>query len=153
MFFLLRMAFLCLVVMLVLVPFGLKGQDGKDVSVFDALGALQAVVADARGFCDRQPDVCAVGGQLATNVKHKAQTGFRWVYEMSGGAPATTGSLPPAPPAALDAAPAQRSSLPPGLTPADMAPAWGGGAHVQPVLPPSMPAAAPEAPKPSRRPT
>lgn len=149
MFFLLRIAFLCLVVMLVLVPFGLKGQDGKDVSVFDALGAMQAVVSDARGFCDRQPDVCAVGGQLATNVKQKAQNGFRWIYEMSGGAPATTGSVLPAAP---DAAPAQRSSLPAGLTPADMAPAWGGGANVQPVLPPSMPAA-PEAPKPSRHPT
>lgn len=137
MFFLLRVAFFWLVVLIILVPFALKGQDGQDVSVFDAFGAAQAVVADARGFCQRQPDACAVGGQMVTHVVQKAQSGFRWVYEFTGGAQGAgkTAAAPAGPPA-------------PALTPHDMQPVWGGSDNVQPILPPSMPGPAPAAAQP-----
>ncbi len=148
MFFLLRVAFFWLVVLLVLLPFALKGQEGRDVSVFDAFGAAQALVADARGFCARQPDACAVGGQMVTHVVEKAQSGFRWVYEFTGGAPGAGKGMaaPAAPLPATAATPAQRSGLPAALTPNDMQPVWGGGENVQPVLPPSTPAATPALP-------
>lgn len=134
MFFLFRLAFWIGLVLLLL-PFGLKGSDGRDVSVFDAFGAAQAFVADMRGFCDRQPQACAVGGQMAGHLVEKAQVGARWVYEslgrhegvppqpVSGVAPALPGKDPAEKGSALD------------LTPQDLLPLWGGGDAAKLVVP------------------
>ena len=134
MFFLFRLAFWVGLVLLLL-PFGLKGSDGRDVSVFDAFGAAQALVADLRGFCDRQPQACAVGGQMAGHLVEKAQVGARWVYESIG----HHEGAPPAP--VQGAAPAQpaRNSAEKGsaldLTPQDLMPLWGGGDAAKMVVP------------------
>ncbi|MFG1477487.1 DUF5330 domain-containing protein [Xanthobacter sp. V4C-4] len=137
MFFLLRVAFWVALVLLLL-PLGLKGTSGQDVNVFDAFGAVQAVVADARGFCSRQPDACAVGGQMATHLVEKAQAGAKWLSDT------LTSHDPNAAPAAE--APAAGSAGAQGLTPQDLAPAWGGGDKVQPAGPAPQP---PPARKPS----
>lgn len=152
MFFLLRLAFVAGLVLLLL-PLGLKGSDGREVSVFDALGAAQAFIADMRGFCDRQPQACAVGGQMASHLAQKAQVGVRWVSDAIGAAPSgerrPAEAVPPAAPAtgALD------------LTPQDLMPMWGGGENGRTVLPqgfqpmaPAAPPAAGQPPLPPRRP-
>lgn len=157
MFFLFRVAF-WLGLLLLLLPLGLKGTNGSDVSVFDAFGAVQAVVADARGFCARQPDACAVGGQMATHLTEKAQVGAKWLYDTIGAkdaeasrpdAPvdATRPAHDPAPDPARAAAPAGTTGALE-LTPQDLAPVWGGGDKGQAVGP------APHAPPaPARRPS
>lgn len=141
MFFLLRMAFWVALVLLLL-PLGLKGTTGQDVSVFDAFGAAQAVIADARGFCSRQPDACAVGGQMVTHLTEKAQAGAQWLSDT------LTSHAPSAAPAAETAAPGNGTAGTQGLTPQDLAPAWGGGDKVPPAG-----AAAQPAPVPAKRPS
>ncbi|MFG1298316.1 DUF5330 domain-containing protein [Xanthobacter sp. V3C-3] len=144
MFFLLRLAFLIGLVLLLL-PLGLKGQDGREVSVFETFGAVQALVSDLRGFCDRQPQACAVGGQMASHLAEKAQVGAKWLYDSLGHAPAADGR-PEAPRPAGSAAGS--------LTPEDLAPVWGGGENGRTILPPGAPPAGPAAqpPLPPRRP-
>lgn len=134
MFFVFRLAFWIGLVLLLL-PFGLKGSDGRDVSVFDAFGAAQAFVADMRGFCDRQPQACAVGGQMAGHLVEKAQVGARWVYDSIGrheGAPPAPvqGATPPQP---GKSAAEKGSAL--DLTPQDLMPLWGGGDAAKLVVP------------------
>lgn len=160
MFFLLRMGFL-LAVVLALLPLGLKGESGRDVSVFEAFGLVQAVIADARGFCDRQPQACDVGGQMAVHLKEKAQVGARWLYQAVGEAQApdaakaaSTAAGAPAPAGtAISLDPARMPSAGQlNLTPQDLLPAWGGGGNLQatppaPALPASLPAAAPLPPR------
>ncbi|MDI4658982.1 DUF5330 domain-containing protein, partial [Xanthobacter autotrophicus] len=134
MFFLLRLAFWIGLVLLLL-PLGLKGTDGKEVSVFDAFGAVQALVADLKGFCERQPQACAVGGQMATHLVEKAQVGAKWLHDSIGSAPAGEGA--PHPPAALpgagQAGAGQAGAL--DLSPQDLLPVWGGGENGRTVLP------------------
>ncbi|GLI22665.1 hypothetical protein GGQ86_002425 [Xanthobacter flavus] len=137
MFFLFRLAFWVGLVLLLL-PFGLKGSDGRDVSVFDAFGAAQALVADLRGFCDRQPQACAVGGQMAGHLVEKAQVGARWVYDSIGhreGAPPAPvpGAQPGAKGTADKSAAEKGSALE--LTPQDLMPLWGGGDAAKLVVP------------------
>ncbi|MGQ3675986.1 DUF5330 domain-containing protein [Xanthobacter sp. TB0139] len=119
MFFLLRMTF-WIGLLLLLLPLGLKGTTGKDVSMFDAFGAVQAVVADAGGFCERQPEACAVGGQMVAHLTEKAQAGAQWLAETLSEQAAAPTNL------AQDGA---------GLTQHDLAPEWGGGDKAQPVGP------------------
>lgn len=138
MFFLFRLV-LCIGLVLLLLPFGLKGTDGREVSVFDAFGAVQAVVADMRGFCDRQPQACAVGGQMFSHLGEKAQVGAKWLYDTIGST--QHGSAPAEAP--RPASPGQAGGL--DLTPQDLAPVWGGGENGRTIAPP---AAAPSAPTP-----
>lgn len=141
MFFLLRVVFWIGLVLLLL-PLGLKGTDGKDVSVFDAFGAAQAVVSDVRGFCTRQPDACAVGGQMITHLTQKAQAGAKWVADAIG---TPSNPNPPAPVGHPDATVASGNGADTtgalGLTPQDLSPAWGKGDKVPPAAP-AAPAAA-----------
>ncbi|WP_454918224.1 DUF5330 domain-containing protein [Xanthobacter sediminis] len=142
MFFLLRMAFWTALVLLLL-PLGLKGTGGPDVSVFDAFGAAQAVVADARGFCTRQPDACAVGGQMLTHLADKAQAGAKWLSDTLASHDPNAREPNAAP--AGEATAAHTGA--PGLTPQDLVPGWGSGEKVQPVSAPQP------APLPVKRPS
>lgn len=122
MFFLLRMTF-WIALLLLLLPLGLKGTTGKDVSMFDAFGAVQAVVSDAGGFCDRQPTACAVGGQMASHLTEKAQAGAQWLAEALNSGKAN--------------GPASGHESPEsfGLKADDLSPEWGGGDKAKPVGP------------------
>ncbi|GGF52868.1 hypothetical protein GCM10007301_10460 [Azorhizobium oxalatiphilum] len=139
MFFLIRMAFWIGLILLIL-PIGLTSDGGRQVGAFEAFGAVQAAISDARGFCQRQPEACAVGGEMLSHITDKAQAGARWVYETIG---AQKGEHSPALPE-----PAQQNAAQPaphGLTPQDLSPAWSGE--------PAAPAApAPGMPLPPRRP-
>jgi hypothetical protein len=83
MFFLLRTAFwLCVV--LALLPSLVPSQAPPapaDVGAADAVTAASATVADLRGFCERRPDACAAGSQLAVAFAQRAQAGAKIVFD------------------------------------------------------------------------
>ncbi len=97
MFFLLRVAF-WLSIVVVLLPSGPKTDpNAPSVGTFEAIGAAQAAIKDARGFCEREPDACAVGSQALQVFGQKAQHGAKMLYEfLSSGTPhdEPTGSTP-----------------------------------------------------------
>jgi hypothetical protein len=81
MFFLLRMAF-WLSVVCVLLPGGTKSTSpDAQIDATQAMTLAGAAVSDARGFCERQPDACKVGGKVAVALGHKAEAGARTLYE------------------------------------------------------------------------
>ena len=82
MFFLLRMAF-WLGLVLVLLPTD-KSSDpdkGPQIGASDAISAATAAVSDMSQFCNRQPAACTVGGQAATVIGERAQSGAKKVYQ------------------------------------------------------------------------
>jgi Family of unknown function (DUF5330) len=128
MFFLLRMAF-WLGVVCVLLPSG-GSQSSAPEQQIDAKQAVtlaSAAVSDARGFCDRRPDACEVGGSLAVALGHKAEAGARTLYQFIS-AKLTEPSAPADKPAAK-VVPTGASGT---LTASDMQPAW----HAPVPLPP-----------------
>lgn len=113
MFFLLRVAFwLSLVILFIPADpqVAAQGNDGRDVSTLEAIGAANSTWQDVKGFCTRNPDACGIGRMALDTFSAKARTGARWVYEKLEGpdevgrAPVTTGT-------------ATRSSFPAGLRP------------------------------------
>jgi hypothetical protein len=80
MFFLLRMAF-WLGVVCVLVPSSNAGNTDAKIDPGQALTVATAAMSDARGFCERQPQACEAGGQVATALGHKAEAGARTLYQ------------------------------------------------------------------------
>lgn len=88
MFFLVRVAF-WLSIVVVLLPSGPKSDPAAPaVSTFEAIGAAQAALKDARGFCQREPEACAIGSQALHVFGQKAQNGARMLYEMLSSQPA-----------------------------------------------------------------
>jgi hypothetical protein len=128
MFFLLRMAF-WLSVVCVLLPSGTKSTSPEaNIDATQAVTLASAAVSDARGFCDRQPDACVVGGKVAVALGHKAEAGARTIYDFITTKLAEK-SAPEKMAAKVDtvSAPGQGT-----LTGADMQPAW----HAPVPLPP-----------------
>lgn len=97
MFFLLRVAF-WLSIVVVLLPSGPNTDpNAASVGTFEAIGAAQAAIKDARGFCEREPEACAVGSQALQVFGQKAQNGAKMLYEfLSSGSQhdGPTGSTP-----------------------------------------------------------
>ncbi|HZT25787.1 MAG TPA: DUF5330 domain-containing protein [Pseudolabrys sp.] len=80
MFFLLRMAFWLGLVCVLLPGSGSKSADSQ-IDADQAITLASAAVSDARGFCDRQPDACKVGGKVAVALGYKAEAGARTLYD------------------------------------------------------------------------
>jgi Family of unknown function (DUF5330) len=130
MFFLLRMAFWLTVVCVLLPSAGTKtNSPDAQIDATQAATLAGAAVSDARGFCDRQPDACVVGGKVAIAIGHKAEAGARTLYEF------ITAKLheksPPADKVTTKLVPASTAGQGT-LTATDMAPAW----HAPVPLPP-----------------
>lgn len=133
MFFLLRMAF-WLTVVCVLLPNGSNNTSADaQIDATQAASLAAAAVSDARGFCERQPDACDVGGKVAIAIGHKAEAGARTLFEF------ISAKMSEKPAAAEKAAPrfssGQASNHAPvsgTLTPSDMAPAWQGPVPLPP---------------------
>ncbi|MDO9411394.1 MAG: DUF5330 domain-containing protein [Pseudolabrys sp.] len=81
MFFLLRMGFWLTVVCVLLPSSGSKTSPDAQIDAVQAVSLASAAMSDARGFCDRQPDACIVGGKVATAIGHKAEAGARTIYD------------------------------------------------------------------------
>jgi len=121
MFFLLRMTF-WLGLVCVLLPGSGSDAPAAKIDPASAVTAAGAAVSDMRGFCERQPQACEVGGQVAVAIGHKAEAGARTLYEFVS----TKLNEKPAEPAADKGT----------LTQADMAPAWRAPASAPVPLPP-----------------
>jgi hypothetical protein len=80
MFFLLRMGF-WLGVVCVLLPGG-SDKSAPKIDAASAVVAAGAAMSDMRGFCDRQPQACVVGGKVAVALGQKAEAGARTLFEM-----------------------------------------------------------------------
>jgi len=120
MVFLLRVAF-WLSIVLVLLPSGdyQPKEQAPRIGPADAVSAATAAVSDLSGFCDRQPDACAVGGQAAVAFGQRAQAGARYLFDLIQEqlAPTETGSIAGA--SGGHAASSQHT-----LKPSDLAPQW-----------------------------
>ncbi len=84
MFFLLRVAFWLSIVVILLPSDPAQKADAQvkaAVSPIEALGAAQAAVEDARGFCTRKPEACEIGSQALQTFGQKAQMGSKYLYE------------------------------------------------------------------------
>ena len=96
MFFLLRVAF-WLGIVLVLLPSGdyRPKTQAPQIGAADAVSAASAAVSDLSGFCGRQPEACAVGGQAAIALGQRAQAGARYLFDLlqDSLAPSETGSI------------------------------------------------------------
>jgi hypothetical protein len=79
MFFLLRMAF-WIGLVCVLVPSANSGNPSIDAG--QALTVASAAMSDARGFCERQPQACVAGGQVASALGQKAEAGARTIFQL-----------------------------------------------------------------------
>ena len=80
MFFLLRMAF-WLTVVCILLPSGSNSTSpDAQIDAAQAAALAGAAVSDMRGFCNRQPDACVVGGKVVVALGHKAEAGARTLY-------------------------------------------------------------------------
>ncbi len=87
MMFLIRSAFwLCLAVMFIPVDDEVAQQSlvsaKAPIGAFEAVVAASATLSDVNGFCDRNPDVCAIGDRVATTFALKAKSGMRYLSEM-----------------------------------------------------------------------
>ena len=138
MFFLLRMAF-WLGVVCVLLPGGTKSSSpDAQIDATQAMTLAGAAVSDARGFCERQPDACKVGGKVAVALGHKAEAGARTLYEFvstkineksapeqkTAGKAGTSSAGKVVPVSNVDHGT---------LTPSDLTPAWHGRVPLPPV--------------------
>jgi hypothetical protein len=83
MFFLLRVVFWLSLVVILLPsdPASQKDSAHKQVSTFEAIGAAQTAVVDARGFCARNPDACEIGADALHTFGQKAQYSSKMLYE------------------------------------------------------------------------
>jgi hypothetical protein len=77
MFFLLRIAFWLGLVCLLLPSGGAKTNPDAQIDAGQAVTLASAAVSDMRGFCDRQPTACKVGGKVAVALGYKAEEGAR----------------------------------------------------------------------------
>ena len=129
MFFLLRMAFWLGVVCVLLPSSGKSTSPDANIDATQAVTLASAAVSDVRGFCDRQPDACVVGGKVAVAIGHKAEAGARTIYDfITTKLNENTGSVDkPAAKTVPVSAPGQGT-----LTATDLQPAW----HAPVPLPP-----------------
>lgn len=133
MFFLLRMAF-WLGLVLLLLPISTAEDGSRQIGAWQALSAAQSAVSDLSGFCDRQPQACAVGGQLLAHIGDKAQAAAGWLLENVQASGDKSGAH--------------------SLTPQDLAPSWGGEPPARAAEPVVQPQPLPPSgvPLPPRRP-
>jgi hypothetical protein len=125
--FLFRIAFWLTVVLVLLPSGGSQTKSNALVSASDAVSAAKATVTDARSFCDRQPEACAVGSQAAVAIGHRAQAGAKMIYDYLNehlGADDSGGVALPGTgkPVAQSSARASQDTL----APADLVAAWRG---------------------------
>jgi len=95
--FLFRMVF-WLGIVLVLLPSAGSDQttNTTQVSAGDAVSLATAAASDMRQFCERKPEACEIGSQVALALGYRAQAGAKMLYDFLTEqlAPSETGSIP-----------------------------------------------------------
>jgi uncharacterized protein DUF5330 len=129
MFFLLRMAFWLCVVCVLLPSGGKSTAPDANIDATQAVTLASAAVSDVRGFCERQPDACVVGGKVAVAIGHKAEAGARTIYDfITTKLNENTGSADKPAAKTVPVSPPGQGTL----TATDLQPAW----HASVPLPP-----------------
>jgi hypothetical protein len=135
--FLIKAAFWLTIVVLFLPADSAKQGQSAQVGPIEALGAAQTAVADASGFCTRNPGACEVGSQAFQTFGEKAQNGAKMLYEFlsarfaepdSSTTQFSTGSIK------TPARPGNHT-----LTPTDLEPVWSGPEPKSVPKPPKRP--------------
>jgi hypothetical protein len=134
MFFLLRMAFWLGLVLILLPSTSSERAPATAVGPSQAISAASATMGDLRQFCDRQPDACTVGSQVATQLGYRAQAGAKTLYEFltEALAPKETGSFASAG-VPGKSNPFMEKASQNTLMPADLVPVWRAPAPRKPV--------------------
>jgi hypothetical protein len=134
---LIKAAFWLTIVVLFLPADSAKQGQSAQVGPIEALGAAQTAVADASGFCTRNPGACEVGSQAFQTFGEKAQNGAKMLYEFlsarfaepdSATTQFSTGSIK------TPARPGHHT-----LTPTDLEPVWSGPEPKSVPMPPKRP--------------
>jgi hypothetical protein len=73
MFRLLRIAFWLSIVILLLPGDPERGEDAPSVTVLELMIAARDIVWDISNLCDRNPDLCATGGEVGQLIAEKAR--------------------------------------------------------------------------------
>jgi hypothetical protein len=89
--FLLRSAF-WLTIVILLIPADPESGEAPRVTIVNAFMAAQATVADLRGFCGRNPDVCITGSAAVDVFAEKAGNGIELIYDYFGEGKDTEGN-------------------------------------------------------------
>jgi hypothetical protein len=130
MFFVLRIMFWLAVVCILLPSSGDKTANNTSetpsIDTIQAVSAAGATYSDMRGFCERQAAACAIGGQVASVLGHRAQEGAKTIVEFISQQMSDTSGK--------QATPKPQNTL----TSVDVAPAWT-GPTAQVPLPPVPP--------------
>jgi hypothetical protein len=126
MFFLLRCAFwIGLVLLLLPIDTGSDESQTAGISPVKAFFAAQSTISDLSGFCDRNPETCATGGQAIARIGEKAKVSAKILVDymdadgtLVTGATGTLSASDLEPAWALDLpAAASRSQAPAAVTP------------------------------------
>jgi hypothetical protein len=135
-FFMLRVAFWLSIVVILLPSDPARKLDNghAQISPIEALGAAQAAVQDATGFCDRKPAACQIGSQALETFGQKAQYGSKFLYEFLSEHFGETPNSHKAENNVIEQ-PGRNT-----LKPADLAPGWSSPDHRRVPLPPRRPA-------------
>lgn len=135
--FLLKAAFWLTIVVLLLPADSARQDSAATVGPFEALGAAQAAVEDATGFCTRKPEACEVGAQAFQSFGEKALHGAKLLYEFL--AARFTGEADTAPRTATGSIKTEHRPGQHTLTPRDLEPAWSGPGEMPVPVPPRRP--------------
>ena len=85
-------------VVLVLLPSAGSNQtpNSAQVGPGDAVSFATAAASDMRQFCERKPDACEIGSQVAVALGYRIQAGAKMLYDFLNEQldPRETGSLP-----------------------------------------------------------
>lgn len=82
MFFLLRCAFwIGLVLLLLPIDTGPDESRTAGISPVKAFFAAQSTISDLSGFCDRNPETCATGGQAIARIGEKAKVSAKLLID------------------------------------------------------------------------
>ncbi|SDT98536.1 DUF5330 domain-containing protein [Stappia sp. ES.058] len=82
MFFLLRCAFwIGLVLLLLPIDTGPDESPTAGLSPVQAFFAAQSTISDLSGFCERNPETCATGGQAISRIGEKAKVSAKLLYD------------------------------------------------------------------------
>ena len=65
-----------------LVPGGEIEAPDAQIDASQAITVASAAMSDARGFCERRPQACSAGGQVAAAIGRKAEDGARTLYQL-----------------------------------------------------------------------
>jgi Family of unknown function (DUF5330) len=121
--FLFRIVFWLTIVVLLLPNGGSSTKSSSHVNANDAMSAAKATFADARSFCERQPEACTIGSQTALAIGHRAQAGAKMIYDyLSEHLGTEEEPASPRKPSTQASGRLSRDTL----APADLAPPWRG---------------------------